>query len=60
MNRADVIEKLGVPDLILPPGKGMVSFKWFCSTCCKLHTFETPVRVPAPCECGGISFEKRS
>lgn len=61
MNKEDVIAKLGEPDRILPRGQGMVSTKWFCSTCCKIHTFPEPVRPPAPCsDCGGIAFEKRT
>jgi len=61
MNRDDVIAAMGEPDRILPRGRlGMVSTAWFCPTCCKLHTFPEPVRPPAPCECGGIAFEKRS
>lgn len=59
MNESDVIAMLGEPDQILPRGRGMVSRAWFCSTCCKLHTFAEPVAAPAPCECGGIFFEKR-
>lgn len=62
MDRDDVIAVLGEPDRILPRGaSGMVSRAWFCSTCCKLHTFAEPVRPPSPCDdCGGIFFEKRS
>lgn len=60
MDKREVLERLGEPDRILPPGKGMVSTAWLCSNCCKLHTFPEPVRPPAPCECGGIAFEKRS
>ena len=61
MNKGDVIAALGEPNRILPRGsRGMVSAAWFCSTCCKLHTFPEPVRPPAPCECGGIAFEKRA
>lgn len=59
MNDSDVIALLGEPDRILPPGKGMVSRSWSCTTCRKLHQFPEPVRPPAPCECGGIAFEKR-
>jgi hypothetical protein len=58
MDQRDVIALLGEPDRITR-GRGMVSTKWFCSTCAKTHTFPEPVRPPAPCECGGISFEKR-
>lgn len=60
MDKSDVIAKLGEPDRILSRGQGMVSRAWFCPKCCKLHTFAEPVRPPAPCECGGIAFEKRS
>lgn len=59
MDQRDVVALLGEPDRILPRGRMMVSAKWFCSTCAKLHTFPEPVRAPAPCECGGIAFEKR-
>lgn len=60
MDKSELLARLGEPDRILPRGRGMVSTAWFCSTCCKLHTFSEPVRIPAPCECGGIAFEKRS
>lgn len=59
MNKQDVIDLLGEPDRIMR-GPMMTSKHWFCPTCAKLHTFATPVRPPAPCECGGIIFEKRS
>ena len=61
MNQKDVIGMLGEPDRILPPGRGMISTLWSCSTCRKLHSFAYPVRPPSPCDdCGGIAFEKRS
>jgi hypothetical protein len=60
MNKADVLRILSEPDRILPRGMGMVSRAWSCSTCRKLHQFPEPVGAPAPCECGGIAFEKRA
>lgn len=43
-----------------PARSPMMSAKWFCCGCAKLHELPEPVRPPAPCECGGIAFEKRS
>ena len=60
MNEQDVIERLGEPDAVLPPGRGMTSTAWLCSACKRLHEFDAPVRPPAPCGCGGIAFEKRA
>jgi hypothetical protein len=60
LNKSELLTRLGKPDRILLRGQGMVSRAWFCSNCAKVHTFTQPVRVPAPCECGGIAFEKRS
>jgi hypothetical protein len=59
--KAEVLALLGEPDRIYPPGMGprMLSTYWFCCGCAKLHTFPEPVECPAPCECGGITFEKR-
>ncbi len=59
MTEQDVIDLLGEPDAVMPAGRGMTSAAWLCSTCKRLHEFDTPVRPPAPCECGGIAFEKR-
>lgn len=59
MDKTDVLAMLGEPDRIVPRGFGIKGRAWFCSTCCKLHTFPEPVGIPAPCECGGITFEKR-
>ena len=60
--KEEVIALLGEPDRIYPPGTAprMLSTHWFCCGCAKLHTFCEPVKCPAPCECGGICFEKRA
>lgn len=60
MNEQDVIDRLGEPDKVLPPGSGMMSAAWLCSKCKKLHEFDEPVRPPAPCDCGSVFFEKRA
>ena len=60
LNEQDVIDRLGEPDAIIPSRLGMTSSAWLCSTCKRLHEFETPVRPPTPCGCGGIAFEKRA
>lgn len=58
MDEKDLIDWLGEPDEIVAGSPR--SRAWFCSTCCKLHTFPEPVECPAPCsECGGIFFERR-
>ena len=62
MTEQDVIGQFGEPDAVLTADspRRMMSDAWLCSTCQMLHSFESPVRVPAPCACGGISFEKRA
>lgn len=61
MNTADVIRLLGEPDEILHVGNDrMKSRAWFCNACAKIHTFTEPVAIPAPCDCGGICFERRA
>ncbi len=60
MNEQDVIDRLGEPDAVLPPGRGMTSTAWLCIACKRLHEFDEPVRPPAPCGCGCIAFEKRA
>lgn len=59
MDERDIIAALGPPDAILPARLGMVSTEWLCSQCCKLYVFDKPVRPPAPCECGGLAFERK-
>lgn len=58
MNKTEVVELLGNPDVVLPRLAGMVSDAWLCSTCCKVHRSAAPIRPPSPCECGGVFFEK--
>lgn len=58
MKKEDVIGRLGEPDKILSLSEGMRSAAWRCSTCGKVFEFQSPVRPPAPCYCGGIAFEK--
>lgn len=62
MTEDDVLDKLGEPDAILTKDspQRMMSNAWLCTTCQMLHEFDAPVRVPAPCLCGGISFVKRA
>jgi len=57
--RADVLREFGEPDRILKPNEGMKSVRWRCMSCGKVYQFGAPMRVPAPCECGGIMFEKQ-
>jgi hypothetical protein len=59
--KAEVLAMFGEPDKIYPPGTRppMLSTSWYCCSCAKVHTFPEPVKCPAPCECGGIAFEKR-
>lgn len=59
MNKEDVLDRLGEPDKVLKSG-GMVSTDWMCSKCNHLHSFDTPVRPPAPCACGSIFFSKKA
>ncbi len=58
MDKQDVIDRLGEPDKVLPPGGGMRSVAWRCSTCKVTRQFDAPVRPPAPCGCGSVFFEK--
>lgn len=59
MNKLDVIDKLGMPDKIIPRSQMMRSAAWLCSTCGRVHRSDEPVPPPAPCtECKGIFFEK--
>lgn len=60
MNEKDVIDRLGEPDAVLPASRMMTFDAWLCSTCKKLHEFDSPVPPPAPCACGGVFFEKRT
>ena len=61
MNEDDVIDLLGEPDRVLPAGGGMTSNAWECLKCSTLTTYDTLVKIPAPCSvCGGISFLKRA
>jgi hypothetical protein len=60
MDEQDVVDRLGEPDAVLSAGRGMTSVAWLCSGCKRLHEFDTPVRPPAPCECGGIAFVRRA
>ena len=60
MNEQDVIDRLGEPDAVLPARMGMTSLAWRCAHCKALRQFDTPVRPPSPCRCGGISFLKQS
>lgn len=60
MTEQDVVDLLGEPDAVLPAGSGMTSTAWLCSACNRLHEFDEPIRPPAPCDCGGIAFEKRN
>jgi len=60
MNEQDVVERLGEPDVVVLASRMMTSAAWLCSTCKKLHEFDSPVRPPAPCACGGVFFEKRT
>lgn len=59
VDEVQITALLGKPDKILRRGEGMQSRVWFCYTCAKTHRFSEPVIIPAPCECGGIGFEKR-
>jgi hypothetical protein len=59
MTEHDVIDRLGEPDKVLPPGGGMRSTAWRCSACKVTLHFDAPVRPPAPCGgCGSVFFEK--
>jgi len=35
-----------------------LSDAWECGQCHRIHTFDAPVRPPAPCACGCIGFKK--